>query len=171
MSTRSYCIVLPVCQSDNLQMSAPGLGGCRPEECPSNTQAAWEQRAASWPCLPLGFRSPGHIRDTLTESLSCVHAHTHTYTQGHANTQTNTQAHMFVHYFYTFVRVHTWLHQGHMISHMCILAWLNSLYMHILNSHTHTHIQAEEKSPNSNKHLASWRPTESMFQFFPFFPL
>lgn len=67
-------------------MSAPGLGGFRPKECPSNVQPAWEQGAASWPWLPLGFRSHGRIRDTLTDSLSCVHAHTHTHTDKYNRT-------------------------------------------------------------------------------------
>lgn len=91
MSTHSYCIVLPVCQTDNLQMSAPGLGGYGPKECPSNVQPAWERGAASWPSLPLGSGSPRALRGHTNWLLvMCSH------------TQTSTLAHMFMHYFYTF---------------------------------------------------------------------
>ncbi len=129
MSTHFYCIVLPVCQTDNLQMSVPGLGGCRPKECPSNAQAAWKKRAASWLWLPLGFRSPRHIRDTLTDSLSCVHAHTHSVngsvwccvTRKHTDKYNSAYVHAL------FLHICTCAHMlasrpAHMISHMCAQA-------------------------------------------------
>lgn len=127
-----------------------GLGGCRTKKCRGSAEAAWEQRDASWPWLPSGFK------DTLTDSLSCVWAHT--------VTETNTLPHMFVPYFSAFVHVHACLHQGrHTNSHMCSYAWLNT-QAYSLFKHTHT---------NPNKDLAPWRPTESLFQFFflPFITL
>lgn len=131
------CIVAPVCQTDNLQMSAPGLGGCRPKECRGNAQAAWEQRDASWPWLPPGFK------DTLTDSLSCVRAHTHT--------GTNTLAHVCA----LFLHICTCAHRlasrpAHTSSRMCTQAWLNTVHMHILYSHTQTHTHTPYPDPYLN---------------------
>lgn len=151
MSTHSYCIVLPVCQTDNLQMSAPGLGGCRPEECPCNVQAAWEQRAASWPCLPLGFRSPGCIRDTLTDSLTCVlHIHTHWDTLRHTNTPVHAYRQMHPHICSCIIFTHL-----HVCTHACIKASIHDFpYVRTdmteitIHANTvYTHIQTGETIP------------------------
>lgn len=88
------CFARPVCQADNLQMSAPAPGGYKAKECSSSAPAAREQRDASWPRPPLG------LKDALTGSLSCIGA---SHTLGH----THTQAHMFVQHFDTFVHVHS----------------------------------------------------------------
>lgn len=69
------CFARPVCQADNLQMSAPTPGGYKAKECSSSAPAARERRDASWPRPPLG------LKDTLTGSLSCTGAsHTGTHT-------------------------------------------------------------------------------------------
>lgn len=150
-------MALPVCQTDNLQMSASGLRDCGLEDCPSNTKHAWEQRGASWPCMPLGFRSLRHIRGTLTDSLLCVRAHNHTHwdVQTHRQLTTHicsciifTQLPMCAH------ALHIALRLGHTILHMCAQAWLNSLF------------RPKKKNPKPNVHLVPWKPTESVFQFF-----
>lgn len=133
MSTLYYCIVLPVCQTDNLQMSAPGLGGCRPEECPGNVQAAWEQEAASWPRLPLGFR------DTLSDSLS-VFVHAHTLRQIH---QHICSCIIFTH---LYVCTHACIKAGtHDFPYVHTQAWLSTLaHAHTVFIHTHSN---ENKNP------------------------
>lgn len=150
-------MALPVCQTDNLQMSASGLGDCGLEDCPSNTKHAWEQRGASWPCMPLGFRSLRHIRGALTDSLLCVQAHnrTHWDAQTHRQLTTHicsciifTQLPMCAH------ALHIALRLGHKILHMCAQAWLNSLF------------RPKKKNPKPNVHLVPCKPTESVFQFF-----
>lgn len=131
VSTHAYCMALPVCQTDNLQMSASGLRDCGLEDCPSNTKHAWEQRGASWPCMPLGFRSLRHIRGTLTDSLLCVRVHNHT----HWDVQTHRQLTMHLCSCIIFTQLpmcahalHIALRLGHTILHICAQAWLNSLF-------------------------------------------
>lgn len=74
------CFVWPVCQPDNLQMSAPTPGGYKAKECSSSAPAACERRDASWPRPPLG------LKDTLTGSLLCVGALKHTHWDTHTGT-------------------------------------------------------------------------------------
>lgn len=163
-----FCLFVRLITS-RCQFQGSGAAGLK--ECPSNAQAAWKQRAASWPWLPLGFRSPGRIRDTLTDSLSCVHAHTHSVnrsvlcrvTRRHTDKYTRAYVHAL------FLHICTCAHMlasrpAHMISHVCAHR-LDTLHIHILYIHTH----ADPKAPNPNKHLASCRRTESLFQFFFFF--
>lgn len=128
LATRTHfgCIVVPVCQTDNLQMLAPTSRGYRAKECRSSARAAWEQRDASWLWLPLGFK------DTLT----CVWAHTHT--------GTNTRTHMFVHYFGTFVQTS---------SRVCAQVWLNTIQMQILYSHSNTNTHAHEHAHTCTRRL------------------
>lgn len=120
-----------------------GLGGCRSEECRSIAQSGWEQRAASWPRMPLGVRSRGHIRDA-TDSLSCVHPHT----------QTGTHiCHCLI--LYTFVRVHTCLYPG---QHTLSPIWPSTLHTNILCSYKQHHKSQTLIS-------TSWQPAENIFHF------
>lgn len=107
------CIVLRLCCTDNLQMSAPGLRGCEPEGCRGRAPAACERSGASWPRPPLGSK------DTLTDSLSCVRAHSRTHartlTHVHTHWDQQTHAHMSVHSFFFFAYLY-------MCTHACIKA-------------------------------------------------
>lgn len=136
------------------QLQGSGTAGLKTAPATRNMPGS---RGASWPCMPLGFRSLRHIRGTLTDSLLCVRAHNHTHwdMQTHRQLTTHicsciifTQLPMCAH------ALHIALRLGHTILHMCAQAWLNSLF------------RPKKENPKPNVHLVPCKPTESVFQFF-----
>lgn len=130
-----------------------GSGTAGSETAPATRRDAWEQRGASWPCMPLGFRSLRHIRDTLTDSLvMCSSPYTHTHNETCKLTHTTHQAHMLMHYFYT-------------IAHACIKASTHDCpYVRI--GMTELTIQTKWGNKVPNRHLFSCETTRSLFRFF-----
>lgn len=100
---------MPVCQTDNLQMSAPGLWAHRPYDCHAAavSRDAWELRDGSWLFNAFRVQGPPASRgDTRTHCSCIMYVSTCTFNQGHIHTDTP------MNYFYTIRLLSVCLHQG-----------------------------------------------------------
>lgn len=119
-----FCLFVRLITS-RCQLQGSGAAGLK------NAQATCRLPGArSCQLAPAASGFQGHTKWLLVN----VRARTHS--------ETNPPAHMFMHYFYTFVRVHTCLHQGrHTWFPICAhtQAWLNTLaHAHTVLIHTRT---------------------------------